>query len=433
MTFPRLSDSALVRRHAVDGVHELVVHDARSGALYVLTPEQWALVRRADGMRTLDEIAAADGGGVPVAAIAALFNDLTRAGLLEEGPRIVVEPGRPRTTLGDLRHRTLVALADFAFTCDGAGECCSGYSSLSVTRDDLASARACEGGLADVDANEAASPTPLTGAEQRDHFALPLVDGRCFALNERARCTLHERGGPEAKPRSCRTYPTTLLDDGDIIRVSVTCECSCVFRSRAKSGEGAQDRWLADLPSETPIHTLADLVPITVHAHATREAVARWSRSILELRTCDDGVELLLNEARRLRERAEPGAPHEPDELTRAVEALANLTERGAIAARAWRSAKDPSRISREACAAAAGRAASPGRVDALRRVTDGVEDELLFARAMIYGCAWGAPLADGLVRAAARLMVSRELRAAGVSEGHPIALIERVARSLEG
>ena len=48
----------------------------------------------------------------------------------------------------------------------------------------------------------------------------------CAYLEGEGRCSLHAKGGPEAKPLGCRTFPTSFIDDGDSVRVSVAVECS---------------------------------------------------------------------------------------------------------------------------------------------------------------------------------------------------------------
>ncbi len=431
MSRPRLADHVFARRHVRDGTHAVALHDTQSGALYVITPDDWAVVRRADGTLSVNELAntAISEAGHPSVDVPALFADLQRYSLVEEG-----SPSPPRqeiaSTLGDVRARGVVALPRYAFRCDGRGECCARYASIALDADDVERATAAVG-LASSDGNNETSPMPFAGALRRDRFAMPLVDGRCVALRPDGACGIHQQCGERAKPRACRTYPSILIDDGETIRASVACECSCVFRSAdAASDVASVAAWLDALPDETPVARLADGVPITARTVATRDAVARWSRSIVTVEVIPDPIAFLLDQARHLFSLAGEQATDIDGLVVDALSGFRDACDRSARSARAWRSAADAARIDRERCAAAAARAFEEPRRSALFEADLASPAEALYARASIYGLTLAPPLADALVRAAARLLVARELALSDPSADHPIALVERVERS---
>lgn len=444
---PRLSDRALARRHLVDGVERIALHDASTGALFLLAPSRWDVARHADGTRTVEQIAraASVGDAIPFVEAAEIVDELGAADLLDEGPRSSAPPldldeeQRGRTALALLR---VEALPDYAFRCDGRGECCASYASLAVTERDLARARRV-GLTLFPGRTEDDSVTPFSGASRSDLFAMGLVDGRCIERRDGG-CDLHLRGGADAKPTACRTYPFTLVSDGEVVRASVVCECSCVFRSLAPGdtheAEALPER-MSSFSDETRVRRLDPQIALTAHTMASDAAVLRWTRSVLAAPDAENPVALCLDQAMTLGALAHRGSGHPDDApkggareiLLAALERFAARVEDGRASADAWRSPSDRTRVARGVVARAALAALAPGRLEILFESLARARDEMFFVRATLFGVLVGAPIVTALEAMAARLLVAREIGDAEGAGRHPIATVEMVHRGLTG
>lgn len=436
----------MVRRHVVEGDSKIALHDATTGALYLLGPLQWRIVEFADGTRDIAEIAAAaaSGDAVPLVETVCVLDDLTAAGLVEEGARTEAPPldraggDALRESLAD---RPVEALPGFTLRCEGRGECCRSYSSIAVTAKDAARSRRLTL-LAD-------QLTPFTGTGRSDLFAMPLVDGACGERLADGRCRIHAEEGEAAKPVGCRTYPITLVDDGETMRASVACECSCVFWSLDHSAEASAPApsggllpgvaKVSDLPPETTLRRLSEHFAVTPRTMLTRRDIARWSRSALAIPAVENPVALLLEQSIALRKLAftEGGHPEDAgaetllDVLAAAIERFAKEAAAGAEAAEGWRAPSDRVRVARRLVADATARLRDRARLSALADTVTRAADEMFFVRATLFGLLLPAPLAQSLADAAARLVVARELGDAEGGAHHPIATVEMVYRGL--
>ncbi len=445
---PRLADHALARRHVVDGEEVVVIHDARDGSLCRLDPASFALLACADGTRELEGIAlAASRAGLytRLGEITSLLSELDALGLLDEG----VEPGPMPTEREDrvetpapepLASRPLEALGGYRLSCTGAGGCCRQYGSVALSADDVS--RGERAGFARLPGDVRGERVwlPLYGAVRTERVAMTTVDGRCLQLLDDDRCGLEARGGHGAKPVGCRSYPATFVDDGEQVRVSVACECDCVFESRARSG-GAPlhpGRVVADLEAHLTIRRLPAEIAVAPGTGAPRHEVAAWSRLVAGQVEKGGVLERLVAlaaelEAGRLVPWPAPTALSE-QRLLGPLSALADLMERAARSAESWRSERDRTRVLRRLVAdraralveSAEARAAAFGD-------SSWSEDEALAVRATIFGhhVAGETDLAGGLGALAARLVVARALGRTAV--GHPIAAVMAAMRGATG
>ena len=448
---PRLAEHALVRRHVIDGAEVVVIHDTRSGDLLRMGPREWDLVAGADGTRDFDALvlAAARRGALRRASeVRAVLDYLHAAGLLADGlghpsPVDEGEPARP-----------LDVLPGYGLTCDGSGDCCSMYGSVIFTPLEAARARALRPEVRGAGDREERAFTPERGSTLEGALAVALVDGRCAYLTDDRRCSIHIAAGEQAKPRGCRVYPASFIDDGERVRVSVGTECPCVFASVDREGGvplvDPVARTRADLGPLARVTALPEILAITAGTTAPRAAVVAWSRAVAAgLPAVDDRaadiVALLwslaraigahgLDEAAARDAIASPRAP-EDAELAPLVTALAARARARVASADAWRGAQDRSRRASHWISSAAAslldpaaRAASLGD-DRFRR------DEIFFLRVQIHGhqLVGDLPLAVALRDRAVRILLSRALVEA-LPEGdparpHPLALVEAMMR----
>ncbi len=449
---PRLAAHVLARRHLVGEEERVILHDARTGQLLQLGPREWVLLSAADGTRDVEGIviaAAREGAHARVPAAQAFFAELHAAGLLgaddagEDAARFGstaaatprgarARPGgarsprapaggaarlqpalrRPRELLPDLRLDPLRSRGGGA----GAG---------------IAARRAERGRAPRAGLHAGARDVAVRGLRRGD------ADGRCAYLEGEGRCSLHAKGGPEAKPLGCRTFPTSFIDDGESVRVSVAVECACVLASVGRPG-GAP---LLDprLVTRGGIWTSASMSPGCRTARRWRPARPPPRAEVVCLvaaprRGCAParrrrGPLLARRRARgRGPRRGGDRACERPDPLDPAALApwLAALHGRAARRARedaAWRSERDLARRATRWIAEATLALAEPDLLAALllapvpARVGD---RERFYLRAALHGhrLLGALPLSLALRDRAVRLVVARVLPAVVDGEG---------------
>jgi lysine-N-methylase len=449
---PRLAEHARVRRHLVDGAPVVVIHDTRSGDLLRLPPRAWDLVAGADGTRDFDALllaAARRGAFQRASEVRAVLEYLHRAGLLADG---LGYPALPPTADPD---RPLDVLPGYGLICDGSGDCCSMYGSVIFTPREAARARALQPEVLGGGDGEERAFTPEQGGTADGALAVALVDGRCAYLGDDGRCSIHVAGGADAKPRGCRVYPASFVDDGEAVRVSVGAECACVLASVGRPGgaplvdPGARTR--ADLGPGARVTTLAERLAITPSLAAPRADFVAWSRHVAaSLPAVDDGaadaVAVCWSLGRALADHgldaaasaaalASPAAP-DPADLGPLLTALAARARARVASADAWRGARDRSRLASHWLAAAADRLLDAGACAGLLAGAAAFrQDELFFLHAQLHGhqLAGELPVAAALGDRAVRLLLARALPealpAGDPARLHPLALVEAMMR----
>ncbi len=422
------------RRHFIDGVETLCIHDARTQRMVRLEPRYWDLIACADGTRDFDALvlASARAGAYRRASeLRALFDQLADAGLLEDGIDAPLPPHqRPPETPDD---RPLLALPGYTLSCDRNGSCCAQYGSIRFGELEANRARALVPGvLRSSHAPDGLDRVflPLYGSMSTRELAVALVDGRCAYLDDEGSCRIHSASGAEAKPVTCQLHPATFVDDGTSVRVSIGVECRCVLSSvgvrdgaplvpPSMSTRGALDR-------RVTVRALPLSVPITPSRTMSRQAIARWSTEAIDAIDEGDVALRFLALARSLEIDAAPSEPPVLSSLQRFFEPLRRSTEDAARSAESWRSSRDRARIARRAVADAAARLAREGPVHPPHP-----QDEAFYLRATLFGhhaVADGLPLCDALRDRALRVLVARAL------EGHvrPLALVEATLRGAQ-
>ncbi len=447
---PRLLEQVLPRWHRIDGVERVALHDSERGSLALIEASDWSVLALADGTRTQREIVAATSTDAPrsTVEVAKLFDALFDLGLVVDGASPVVSTEAPVGAATVRANRPLDLLSDYALLCDGRGGCCSQYSSIVLTENDHERAR--RAGLRSHESGrfsgEALLPFSGTHSSKR---ALPIVDGGCAELTDDRRCSLHERGGADAKPIACSSFPRTFVDDGEVVRVSIACECACVFRSVGgftRPGEALVAAKAIDdriISEELNVRVLPEMVPVTSGVFASRSDVVTWSKRALAESVPEELVGRLVAEAAALRAVAQEaaraaGAPmlEAPgDPLIRELASFRDRSRAAAASAESWRSARDRTRIVRRHVADAAERLATDDRALAQVMTLDTWRsDEAFYYRASLHGHLFvdaSVALVDALQRAAIAVLVARALGATGTFESHPLAAVLAMVRGM--
>lgn len=472
---PRLVSHALVRRHVVDGSERVVIHDPQSGGLSSLEPRAWDIARGADGTRDLDGIclaAARAGAFHRRSEVRFVLEALHGGGLLADG---VAEPATPPPRAG---ARPLALLPGYALDCDGSGGCCGVYGTIRFSRDEAARARAVLPAPlgSDIDQRLFMPETGCGADEPAGALAVTMVDGACAFLGEGGACRLHAAAGAASKPAGCRSFPATFVDDGQEVRVSVTCECACVLASAAAPGGEAlvpaDARVAGDLPQLAPPGVLPEAIALGAAGSAPRRAFVDWGdavRAAVTARPPDDVPSFLwaLADAVDARGLALDGveaaltcrAPWTPEALAAWTSALRARAASKVLASAAWRSRTDRVRRMADWIDAAArtldegtagggdaasdeqpvaGRGADASAAAYARKLTLALAlagDERFYLQALLFGhhLAGPLPVADALRDRALRCLLARQVRVPDTeserARRHPLAAVEALMR----
>lgn len=441
---PRLSEDGMLRRHWVDGEEKLVLHDGFSEEIIELSAAQLEQLLCCDGTRDLGGILlACSRAGVYHRAsdVEAMLAELHARGLIADG--IAASPPEPLPSA-----RPLHVLPDFWLRCDGHGGCCSTYSSIAFSRDDVRTA------LRVIPDADDRLFLPLYGSAWSSDFSVGMRDGACAFLAGDGRCRIHQAAGKEAKPRGCQGFPAVCVDDGAVVRVSAAVECACVLRSVAEptpTGEGAPltvAETTADLHPGTPIARLPEALPITPARSEACERLAAWSDAVVAAPVQDavsafwalsDAVSAHGLDAAAALRALETASPPPPGALGEWLLCLAGKTADKHATSRAWRAEADRTRR------------LSAWLDDAARSLTDlshiaaRLQDaassrwqEAFYFRSTLWGhqLAGRLPLAQALRDRAVRLLLARQCArqipaasAADPAAQHPITAVEAMMR----
>lgn len=280
---PRLADHITLRRTVIDGASRIAARDGLSGIELELTEEALALICCADGTRDL--------GGVVLEAVRrgvfhraseleALLAELHARGFLTDG----IEPGLPHRL--ESPHRPLAPLPGYRLHCDGNGTCCRSHDGVTFSLEEAARARALVPDALEPSTSLELSFPPIISSTPSFGRAVTFVDGQCPYLDSDGRCRIQVAGGPEAKPRGCQIFPSTFVDDGQTIHVSVLLECPCVLKS-VDCLEGADlvpagAKEENDLIPGTQVLRLPEEIALAADRYCAREELRRWSTRLLE-------------------------------------------------------------------------------------------------------------------------------------------------------
>ncbi|MFK7991916.1 MAG: hypothetical protein AB8I08_38220 [Sandaracinaceae bacterium] len=445
---PRLASSVHCGRHVEDGVSRVMLVDVGAGVRVQIEEAYYLLLTFCDGTRDLDDLClAASREGIygGQAGIRAFLDELHEAGLLRDGLSIP-QPAPPVAGPEASPDRPLAFLPDYGFECDGRGSCCRFYGMVAF---DPGEAREAEALAARM--HLPVSPphlfTPFAGAQLRPYAPRVVAQesGRCLFLEKDAGCGLHRVGGTFAKPFPCRTFPTTLVDDGTEVRVSVGPECACVFRS-LDTPSGARllpesAVTLSDVPA-APWRTVPEPVPLTRRDVASRSQLRTWSTAVLDTLVCvDDVPAFVLSLADAL-----PATFEDPtrmvdwrDDGTLHAEVDAHLD---ALAARARQAVDEGAHTNPPGALATRvanwmARALEGQSHATLSALPCDLRHERFYVRCLAFGhrlAPPGTPLRDGLIDRAVRLLAARALEQAPIEDDAAtpaIALLEAAMRNL--
>lgn len=406
-----------------------MLFDRHTGGVLQVGPREWTVLAAADGTRDLEGIRIAarrDGEPVPLAAITELLSALDDVGFLDDaaaarpvqaGARVVIEDRTPR-------DRPLERLAGAAVRCDRSGACCRIYATVLMTRPELERARTLLPDHRVGPVEHARFFLPVAGSEPSELVTPTMNDGACGYLRSDGACAIHAVGGLHAKPAGCRIFPTTFVDDGVSVRVSVKTECACVIDGATHPGGDpiCDPAWQSagDLPVHVAVDRLPDTLPIT-RAHAIPRAGARelvdrwWSAPAPE--DVAAGAWAMANALE-----ADPGGDPIPAWRAAAlpsaaavrpwIAALHARASRRAAEDASWRSPRDHVRETTEWIAATALLIGAPGVLEELFAAP--VEDpaaEAFYLRAAAFGYAvFDRPLVHALRDHAVRIWLSRAM-----------------------
>lgn len=274
----------------------MFIKDLQSGELMDLDGCRAEILLCADGTRDLGGVllaAARRGSYRRVSEVVSLLSELHSLGLLGDG----IEVGEPPQTPATL-DRPLEVLDDYLLTCDANGTCCSTYDSIVFSSDEAARARSFVPDVLSTSADRSRGFLPLQGSVPLHALAVTMIDGRCPYLQGDGRCRIQATSTAEAKPLGCRIFPSTFVDDGVAVRVSVAVECPCVLASLGRDGGDplvpAAAKAAGDLFPGSPIIHLPETIHVSDELWTSRAELRVWSEQLEPLcRELDDPLAAL--------------------------------------------------------------------------------------------------------------------------------------------
>lgn len=416
MDHTKLREDLVVRRHVSGDADWMVVHDERNRRVYRFDRTQVRVASLANGHRTIEEmLEVADEAGIEITEhdLREFITDLGELGLLEIDVAAAERPLR--------------VLDGFRFSCTGRGHCCEVFPSVLFSDEEVDRARR-------LLPDHPHDFLPVRGWQMSGFAVPPLHHGRCDYLDDGGACRLHSMGGPMAKPAGCRHFPTTLVDDGEVIRVSAAVECPCVVDGIGVAGEsglvasGATRR--SDLDPTMSVKTLPDQIEVTQGVFQARALVVELLDAVACAPPPADvaaGLWALGQALQRDATRAsvvdyEASPSIEADDEVRGWLRAASLRfERWATTLRSFRSEEDRSVRAVTAMAKAAAQPAGPPHDPRI---------EAFYVRAGAFGADWigDAPLADAVRIRAIRVWIARALARDGQAD--PLPLVEAMFRA---
>lgn len=460
---PRLAAHVLARRHLVGGEERIVLHDLAGGRAVQIGRREWGILAASDGTRDIGGVvlaAAREGAHARAAAVEAFLGALHQAGMLEdgiedEGPAADTAPGDGAGDMESAAARPLAPLPGYTLSCDGSGSCCRLYGSVIFGPVEAARARALLPLLLGGGERHERVFMPERGSGPTGGSAVTYCEGRCAYLDDAGGCLIHAAGGPGAKPVGCRTFPASFIDDGEVVRVSVSVECACVLASEGRPGGAplipASAKTRADLDPTLVIDQLPDHLLVTADHTAPRSAFLAWSRAVTATLPVPDAAASLLSLSRAVRARGlDEGAAREALCAPRPVDPAEISPWAAALAARAARKAREDAsfRSDRDLVLRAAGWIAEAASALADPRTASTIlaqppaaaRHEAFYLTALLHGhrFAGGRPVAAKVHDHALRVLTARALGhvLAAIPEperdpaaAHPLALVEAMLR----
>ncbi len=278
---PRLADHVQLRRRIVGGTERLFINDTINDKIEEIDERTLKIIGCIDGTRDFNGVlleAVRRGVYQRASEIQDVLTNLQRDGLLADGievgdPPLETEPERP-----------LEVLDGYSLTCDSNGTCCSSHGAILFLQRDIERARVAAPEILSGEMDRRRGFLPLQGGIALGRYAATMIDGRCPYLREDGRCRIQLAAGAGQKPKGCRVFPASFVDDGTAVRVSVFVECPCVLRSIGRTGgdslvpKGAERE--KDLFPGCHIVRIPASIQVSDDLSATREELRRWSDAL---------------------------------------------------------------------------------------------------------------------------------------------------------
>ncbi|HWL85190.1 MAG TPA: hypothetical protein VNO21_05280, partial [Polyangiaceae bacterium] len=201
---------------------------------------------------------------------------------------------RERGTAG--RSGLPVIVGPLTVGCDRSGACCSQYPVIPATPED--SRRAIETlHRLEPDRPHATPPSkPATpplkledafapAALGRRDLLTPVLQGDGCSFLTGEGCRIHQVGGAEAKPWTCRQYPLQVIHCGDAFEVSILPQCACAARTVRRAGpQTSAGEWPADpLQGLTTVPQIPERVAVDEGRSIPRAAYLKWARALADV------------------------------------------------------------------------------------------------------------------------------------------------------
>jgi|GEM_PF-1789784 len=172
-----------------------------------------------------------------------------------------------------------LALPFLRASCDGSGSCCGLYHHIPATADDATR-------ITELLADDWDRPVPLEDvfvpafdAHPNGPLNVLEIEGSCAFLDDDGLCAVHKKGGIEAKPQACISYPAHLVVCGERWVASLRPECACMLRTAVEGPKLSDDPvgWARLRSMMLAVWTVPQLVAVHGDTIVTRSDYRRWT------------------------------------------------------------------------------------------------------------------------------------------------------------
>jgi len=189
-----------------------------------------------------------------------------------------------------------MALPFLRASCDGSGSCCGLYHHIPATASDAARIKDLLADDWDRDVPLDEVFVPAFDAHPDGPLNVLDIEGSCAFLDDDGLCAVHKKGGSEAKPQACVSYPAHLVVCGERWVASLRPECACIMRTATDGPRLADDPtgWASLRSMMLAVWTVPMVVTVEDEVYVTRTDYRRWTeRQVASLSNTLDPVGIL--------------------------------------------------------------------------------------------------------------------------------------------
>ena len=235
------------------------VHDPITQYTEEFENDQWAVVTKMDGIRTLQEICQQLPNTQFTPTLLSKISKWLEANLLIETPWVREElktRSEFEQTLKNDRGASLPVyfLSDSSWKCSGCGQCCY-FGEIGPIKSTVV--RPIQKAINQGTFSRFDTPPFIQKGEKREWF-INHLKGHCSFLGQNGLCEVHSLMSLEAKPRTCRTFPYQVMLSCTGADISIRQECYNLWNPRNTDDRTSHNHKPTDFRTSSVQYLLKD-------------------------------------------------------------------------------------------------------------------------------------------------------------------------------